>query len=265
MRWLLLLALVLLLIGPGCADDTGAVDRGLADLGAVDLARADAEPVDAARPDGPSVDQAADAFTPLPGLGTLGGACGVLDDTEWNASSPFLFRNVIDFGAGATFDPQKLTPGGQTIWNDGNRGGSSLHSEVIAFEVLHRCELAKLIKSESKITYVDAAGKKTDILVEIDTHNIGVSVTRAFHYPPGSPYTEAEAKSLLEKKLADLPLSQKNAKPPDVWVRSVLHVMAYDAQHADVVQKVWSQIAASLKGDAILILTVTDGQDDFIY
>jgi hypothetical protein len=259
--------LSVLVVAAGCSGDGGAADRGLADHGVVDLARDDAR-LDTSAPDGPRADRAAspDAFAPLPGFGTLGGECGVLDDDEWSAAGPFLFRNAIDFGAGATFDPQKLTPGGLTIWNDGNRGGSSLESEVIAFEVLHRCELAKLIKSESKITYVDAGGKKTDILVEIDARQIGVSVTRAFHYPPGAPYTEAEAQSLLEKKLADLPLSQKNAKPPDTWVRSVLHVMAYDAQHADVVQKVWSQtIPTSLRGDAILIVTVTDGQDDFVY
>jgi hypothetical protein len=189
----------------------------------------------------------------------------VLDDTEWSSQEPVLFRNSIDLGT-AAFDPAALSAGGQQIWNEGNRGGSSLHSEIFAFEVLHRCELAQLLKTESNIDYTDIGGKKTDLLLEIDGRKIGVSVTRAFHYPPTSPYTDAEAKALLDDKLSDLPLSQANATPQDAWVRSLLHVLAYDAQSADVVQNVWgTQVSDAVRGNAILILTVTDGNDDYIY
>lgn len=239
----------------------------------VDLA-ADAGGVDARPPDlQPPADQitaadgAADAAVavPLPGFGTISGQCGVLDDTEWNAASPFLFRNTIDFGS-ASFDVAQLSAGGQQVWNDGNRGGSSLHSEVFAYEMLYRCELAKLLKTETQISYTDAGGKKTDLLTEIDARKIGVSVTRAYHYPPTNPYTEAEAKALLDDKLADLPLSQANATAADAWVRSILHVFAYDAQYADAVQSAWNtQVDPAVKGDAILILTVTDGNDGDIY
>jgi hypothetical protein len=202
---------------------------------------------------------------PLPGFGTISGQCGVLDDAEWNASSPFFFRNAIDFGS-ASFDAAQLSTGGQQVWNDGNLGGSSELSEVFAYEMLYRCELAALLKTETKISYTDAGGKKTDLLTEIDARKIGVSVTRAYHYPPTNPYTEAEAKALLDKKLADLPLSQANATAADAWVRSILHVFAYDAQYADAVQSAWNtQVDAAVKGDAILILTVTDGNDGDIY
>ena len=228
------------------------------DLGPTDIASSD-RAADLRRDGG-----AADAFTPLPGLGTLAGACGVLDDAEWSSSSPFLFRNVLDLGA-ADFDTAKLSPGGLTIWTEGNLGGSSIHSEVFAFEVLHRCELAKLLKTEGKVDYKDAAGKKTDVLTEIDARAVGVSVTRAYHYPPGAPYTEAEAKSLLEKKLADLPLSQANAVPADAWTRSILHVFAYDPQHADTIEAAWSQVGAAVKGAAILMVTVTEGNDSYMY
>ena len=91
-------------------------------------------------------------------------------------------------------------------------------------------------------------------------------MTRAEHYPLSTPYTEAEAKSLLEKKLADLPLSQANAVPADAWTRSILHVFAYDAQYADAVVSAWSSsVSDALKGDAILFVTVTDGNDAYIY
>lgn len=217
------------------------------------------------RSDGSLKDRGADAGVPLAGFGTISGQCGVLDDTEWTSKSPFLFRNSLDFGS-ATFDTSKLSSGGYTIWVDGNRGGSSLASEVFAYEMLYRCELAKLLKSETKIDYLSATGKKTDVLVEIDSRKIGVSVTRAYHYPPSNPYTEAEARALLEKKLADLPLSQANAVPQDAWVRSILHVFAYDSQYANVVESAWkTQVSTALKADAVVVMTVTDGNDAFIY
>lgn len=258
--------LLIVFVALACNGESPALDSGQGDLPLLDTAVPDAPAPDAAGPDtGPHVDLASpDAFAPLPGFGTLSGACGELDDTEWNASTPFLFRNTLDLGS-AAFDPALLSAGGQQIWNEGNRGGSSLHSEVFAFEVLHRCELAQLLKTESNITYTDAGGKKTDLLTEIDARKIGVSVTRAFHYPPTTPYTVAEAKALLDKKLADLPLSQANATAQDAWVRSILHVLAYDGQYGDAVQSAWSQVDPAVKGDAILLLTVTDGTDDYIY
>lgn len=233
------LALLALLVA-GCSSSTaGDNDLGPTwDLAPVDGPMSDAD-ADLPGPDMAN-DGTPDASLPLDGFGQISGQCNVLDDAEWKAPSPFLFRNAIDFGT-AAFDPAKLTAGGQQIWTEGNRGGSSIHSEIFAHELLHRCELAKLLKTESKITY-DVEGKKTDLLLEIDSRKIGVSVTRAYHYPPTTPFTEAEAKTLLDKKLSDLPLSQANATPQDAWVRSMLHVLAYDSQYADAVQAAWKQV-----------------------
>lgn len=246
----------------GCGSSIGEkrVDSG----SSVDQAPTDSHSWDAAAPDVRDA-LAVDAFEPLDGLGQLSGQCGVLDDTVWSSQSPALFRNAIDFGTDP-FDPARLSVGGQLIWNEGTRGGSSVHSEIFAFEVLHRCELAKLLKTETQITYEDPGGKKTDLKLQIDTVTVGVSVTRAYHYPPDTPYTEDEAKQLLDKKLADLPLSQANATAQDTWTRSILHVMAYDAQYADAVQSAWAtQVSSAVKGDAILMLTVTDGEDQVLY
>ncbi len=206
----------------------------------------------------------AEQIIPLPGFGQITGACGELDDTEWTSSNSFLFRNHIDLGT-TGFDETKLTTGGQKLWKDGNLGGSSVHSEIFAYEVLQRCELAKLLKSEAEIKYTNTGGKKTDILVEIDTRKIGVSVTRAFHFPPTTPYTVEEATTLLKKKLSDIPLSAANATPQDAWVRSILSVIAYDKQYADVVEQAYKQLDAPTKANVILIVTVTDGKDDYVY
>src|SRR6185436_17398087 len=112
--------------------------------------------------------------------------CGVLGETELTGALPSLFRGNFDFGTDRYDDPadrDQLTPGGQIIVAIPNAGGSSVYSEVFAFEELARCELAGLIKTETEIEYTDPNSKKADLLVTIDGHPIGVSVTRAVTFP----------------------------------------------------------------------------------
>ncbi len=99
----------------------------------------------------------------------------------------------------------------------------------------------------------------------IDGRKIGVSVTRAFHFPPGTPCAEEDARHLLERKLSDIPLSAANAAPEDAWVRSALAVIAYDGQHADVVRTVREGLEADVRAETIVLVTVTDGEDAFVY
>jgi hypothetical protein len=234
-------------------DDTGDDDTGDDDTGDDDTGDDDT-----------GDDDTTAAEVPLEGWGEISGDCGVLDDGEWLVVDPFLFRNAIDFGSDE-FEQTLLTAGGQEIIDDGNLGGSSIHSEAIAFEVLYRCELASLVATETEISYLDDGGKKTDILVEIDGRSVGVSVTRAYHWPPGDPYTVEEAEVLLDDKLSDVILSEANADPANAWERSVLHVVAYDHQYADSVETAFSQLDAAVVDRTILILTVSDGEDEFLY
>ncbi len=216
--------------------------------------------------DGPTVDRQPD--TPdAPGAGsqwgTIEGSCGILDDQEWSSEEAFLFLNAIDFGD-QTFDPSLLSAGGRRIWEAGNLGGSSIHSEILAFEMLHRCETAELLKTEEEIDYQDE-GKKTDLLLRIDGHKVGVSVTRAYHYPPEEPLSAEEALSKLQEKLADVLLSAENANPQDAWTRSILQVIAYDTQHAEAFRTAHGQIEAAVADNSILMFTVTNGSDQIIY
>lgn len=206
----------------------------------------------------------AEGAIPTAALGTISGSCGILTPTVWNDDSPALFRNRLDLGS-AEFDAANLSSGGQEVLDDGNRGGNSLHSEAIAYEMLFYCEAAKLLKTETEIAYLEATGKKSDLLLEIDQRKIGVSVTRAYHYPPGDPYLPTEALTLLEKKVAALPDSRANAAAVDRWQRSVLHILAYDDQHADLIESAWTGLNAETKANSIVVITVTDGNDTFIY
>ena len=140
-----------------------------------------------------------------------------------------------------------------------------MESEATAYEMLARCDFATLIKTEAEIVYQSTTGKKTDILVQIDGRKVGVSVVRAYHYPPPNPYTLPEATAILTKKLTDIPLSAANAVPADAWERSILGVIAWDQQHADTIVEAWNGLDSTLRGDVILVLTVTDGNDAVLY
>jgi hypothetical protein len=201
---------------------------------------------------------------PDPGLGVLSGDCGLIDAMELDSASPFTFQGAIDFGM-VGFDYDMLTPDGQAVFDAGNLGGSSLHSEVIAFEVLARCEGADLLATEGEIVYTDPMGIKTDILVQIDGRVVGVSVTRAVGFPFDAPYTEAQAADLLTGKLEDILASTANVAPRDAWVKQILHVIAYADMHAQSILAAYATLPPEITADTILVVTVTDGDDAFIY
>jgi hypothetical protein len=201
---------------------------------------------------------------PLDGFGAISGACGIIDAMEIQSDSPFVFRDTIDFGMDV-YDYAKLSPGGKVIYDNGNLGGSSLESEIISYEVLYRCELAELLKTEAEIIYQSSMGKKTDLLVTIDAFKVGVSVTRAYGFPPDAPYTEQQAHDLLLKKLSDIQLSSANVDPVDGWEKQILHVIAYTQAHADTMELAYASLDASVRADTILLLTVSEGSDEFIY
>ncbi|MEO5727365.1 MAG: hypothetical protein ABI134_18025 [Byssovorax sp.] len=204
------------------------------------------------------------ASVPLAGFGEITGACGVLSAMDIQSSSPLLVRDAIDFGM-AVFDPTKLSPGGQTIYDQGNLGGSSLESEIISYEVLYRCELATLLKTEAQVLYQSSMGKKTDLLVSMDSFKVGVSVTRAYGFPPDAPYTVMQAHDLLVKKLSEIQLSTANVTPADAWKKQILHVIAYTSAHADAMEQAYAMVDPAVRADTVVLLTVTEGSDEFIY
>ncbi len=199
---------------------------------------------------------------PLDGFGVIAGACGELDPRELVARSPaFELENAIDFGT-LTFSRDVLSPGGQTLFDAPNAGGSSKESEIIAFELLHRCELATLLKTETQIVY-DTTGALTDMLVEIDGLKVGVSVVRAFKYM--AEYTESDALAKMGEKLADIQESSANVSSADAWDKQILAVIAEKPENAAAVQAALPQIDVATRGDTIVIITVTHGDDAFVY
>ena len=194
-------------------------------------------------------------------FGEISGDCGVL---SLPGDSGRSIQNTIDFGTTA-FNATLLSDGGAEIFRDGTLGGSSIHSEVMAFEVLHRCEEAILIKSETEIAYIDPAGKKTDMLVAIDGVRVGVSVTRAYKWGDDVVYTEDDAHSLLTDKLSDVLLSRANVDASDAWTQSMLYVMTHDASYLPSLTTAYARLSTDLTADTIVWFTVTNGDDEFVY
>lgn len=236
----------------GCGDDPPA--------------GADARTIDAAAIDA-AVDGPADgAGPPLPGFGAITGMCGVIDDVELDGAAPTWFGSELTFD-NRYDDPAErdlLTAGGREMILDGNAGGSSLYSEVFAYEWLARCELATLLKTETEIVY-DVVGKKADILVELDGRKVGVSVTRAVSFPFELPYELPAAITLLDRKLDDIQLATAQVSATDRWSKQLLVILAYNLQHAQVAMQAWNQLDAATRDDTIVIVVVTNGDDQFIY
>jgi hypothetical protein len=250
----------LLIACPTVMEDPSDLDAGAND-------KMDAGPSDefdgGAGPDSGKTDAGATAT----GFGSISGECGIIDATVLGNSEPRLLQNAIDF-ADDPYDPADydlLTAGGQEIIDDGNAGGSSLYSEVFAYEVLSRCEGAALLKTETEVVYNDPQGKITDLLIELDGVKLGVSVTRAVGFPREDPYTVEDATNILEDKLQGVLDSTANVATQDQWQRQILHVIAYAAQHAESLQMAFTQIDSSLKSDTIIWVTVSDGDDAFLY
>ncbi len=200
-------------------------------------------------------------------LGTHAGASGTLRAELTQSGSSLIFDSLV-FVAGETYAKPSLSPGGQRLYDTPNAGGSSTESEVMSYEVLRACEGAKLLKTETEVTYGPAsdggANSITDILVEIDGKKVGVSVTRAYKPKNQGTQSDAEIKSLLEKKLEGILASTARVSAGDKWVKQVLHVFAATQASADGITRVFPTIDTGLRADTIVLVTRTEG-GGFIY
>ena len=200
-------------------------------------------------------------------LGTLNGECsGLL--AELSKPTPFLEDNLVVFVMSEKYVKESMSvPDGQRIFEAANAGGSSGESEVMSFEILHYCDDAALVKTETEVLYAppddSGANSITDILVSIGGKKVGVSVTRAYK-PAPMVMTDVETKALLEKKLDGINRSSMRVLPADKWVKQILHVFVANAEAEGAVKRVLPTIAAAKRADTIVVLTRTTG-GGFIY
>ena len=211
------------------------------------------------------VDTGEESLVPLEGFGDITGDCGDIPEQRLTGPATDYFRNTLDLGS-LEFDETALTEGGHEIYIEGNLGGSSIYSEIFAFEVLARCELASLVLTESEIVYIDANGKKTDLVIVISEVPLGVSITRAYGYPPEDPYTLEMAQDLLTSKFEGVQESTENMAEDNAWTKQILHVIAYTEGHADTIEEAYlGMLGTGAVGDTLMVVTATEGNDEYLY
>jgi len=252
------------------ATDTGSVlDTGPAlDTGTDAGVRVDAGTV----ADVPTVaDTGVDAGTAVDAgrfdiVGEVSGACGTLR-AMLASPMPSMVDNRIVFTPDEPYVRGALSPGGQRVFDAPNAGGSSIESEVMSLEILHHCEGASLLRTETEVRYQppsDAGGNSiTDILLEIGGSRVGVSVTRVWR-PMPLPFPEADVRTLLLDKLNGINRSTQRVLPEDRWVKQILHVFVADSTMAATVRRVWDGLDATVRANTIVLVTVTQG-GGFLY
>jgi len=136
-----------------------------------------------------------------------------------------------------------------------NAGGTSIHSEMLSFEILHRCFGATLEHTEMEIDYWPSGSKKTDYSCRIFDSVIGVSVTRAMKY--NGEFTRADARFLLEKKLKGIIVSSENVVTYHRWEKQILHVWASEFYIAEVLETEFAELHSDIKHNTILMVTIS--------
>ena len=179
------------------------------------------------------------------------------------SSYPSLLN--ISFDCNTNYNNSLLSSDAQTIFNDCSTGGSVCDSRSLAMEVLSRLAQATLSSTESQIGYIDAAGKKTDMIANIENLKVGIDVARAYHYPPENPYTQTEATSFLTRSLSDIKIESQNLTSGYECVKYILLVFAYNSDYATQISTAWESIDPSIKSNTIALVVTTNGDDTFIY
>jgi hypothetical protein len=172
----------------------------------------------------------------------------------------------------------RWSPDSQRMLRLPNAGGSSIISEVLAFELLARTLGASLDKTELELEYAHAS-KMTDFAITVlGGYSLGVSVTRAYkwHGPKIDPGTVAhsewprcsrhepaglhaeEARRLLIKKLLGIQESSQ-AVVNHSWRKQVLVVFTFSHGDAALLEREYRCLPSALRANTVLVVTRTDG------
>jgi len=155
----------------------------------------------------------------------------------------------------------ELSFGSQKIMNEPNAGGSSMSTEVLSFETLHRMYGAELEATEMDIEYCPMSSKKTDYSVKISGTVFGVSVTRAFNYLGKNEFTPMQARYLLMKKLNGVIHSTKNVVTKYSWNKQILHVYTDTLVNSKILRNEYLKLKKEYRINTIVIVTVAQNAD----
>ncbi|KAL5018554.1 hypothetical protein ScPMuIL_004276 [Solemya velum] len=150
--------------------------------------------------------------------------------------------------------------GADKLLNVPNAGGSSVLSEVLSFELLHKCFRASLLKTEMEVEYFPEGGSITDYVCDVFGQKVGVSVTRAMKYR--GQYTRHDALHLLNKKLTGVIQSSRNTL--EGWSKQILHVWTPSSRISNTVTKVYKKLPCAVRHNTVVVVTTTD-KSEFMF
>lgn len=256
------------------AEDSGVVDGSLDDTSLAGDGGTDAaSDADAAAEAGDATDagggdaggDVADA-APFDIVGTASGECGAIKGLLTTTESVVVEIPLL-FDATDKYERARLSPGGQKVYDAPNAGGSSKESEVMTFELLHHCDGAVLLKTETEVKYGPAAdgmpASITDMIVSIGGVKIAANPKRVFK-PLPLTMTDTEVRDQLVKDFTSINGSNARVLPEDKWVKQILHVWVPSVTYYDAVKRVLPTIDASIRSNTIVLITRTTG-GGFIY
>eukprot|EP01064_Diplonema_japonicum_P035899 TRINITY_DN78_c2_g6_i1.p1 TRINITY_DN78_c2_g6~~TRINITY_DN78_c2_g6_i1.p1 ORF type:complete len:366 (+),score=32.83 TRINITY_DN78_c2_g6_i1:279-1376(+) len=155
------------------------------------------------------------------------------------------------------FEEITLSRAGVKLRDTPNAGGASVRSEVMSIEVLQRAFSASLKASEMEVNYYPPNGPITDFVCEINGENLGVSVTRAFHFRGQEHFCPEDARRLLRKKLEGVVKSTKTVLFPE-FRRQILHVWCKSKRIAELLEKEYYRLRSAVRSNTVLFVTVCE-------
>ncbi|KAF9581023.1 hypothetical protein BGW38_002114, partial [Lunasporangiospora selenospora] len=177
----------------------------------------------------------------------------------WTRSRPACVIINTNIPRGTRFDEMDWSPDALRMLHSPNAGGSSLLSEVLSCEMLHRCLGATLAKTEMEIRYLFAYQPITDYSVALPNLSprlhVGVSVTRAFAFK--GAYRREDCRKLLWKKLSGVLASTKNVVD-ERFFKQILHIWVPTGKVARTVQATYRTLPIDLTRNTIVIISVVN-------
>lgn len=182
------------------------------------------------------------------------------DSGDLGSPSPSLYLNEVVFEQ--EFVPADMYPDASDVYEDASE--SAALSEAVAMEFMQASLDATLATEGSVISY-DIESEEFDYIITLAAQRVGVVVTRAVTFPFGSTYTAQAATNLLSNRLTDIAEAEANVSAQHAVVKSILCIVAWDGATGATLVEAWQALGESTRGDTIIMIIVTEGDDGNIY
>lgn len=159
---------------------------------------------------------------------------------------------MVDYKQQKRYCDMNLSEKAEKIRRTPNAGGSSVESEVLSYELLHKAFGAMLLKTEMEIDYFPTGGSITDYTCKIFNNILGVSVTRAWKYQ--GEFEQEDAEKLLKKKLKGIIYATRNSV--ERWHKQILHIWTTSAKTANLLFNEYQKLSKDLTSDTVVLTTV---------